>query len=103
MICQYCKQDFKADAYECCSKCGAPKPKPETIHKYDPFFYGGYIVYALKDDCRRGYEFVFYRGESLCAQLKISQEAIEKNVNPYEDYMPYVMSRLEAEEQLTDG
>jgi hypothetical protein len=98
--CQYCRQAWESNKYhpDACAFCGAPKPEPERINKYDPFFLEGMIVYALSDPSRRYYEWVFYRGDVLVGKVGMTQQEIEElNIGPYVDITPYMLERLYAE------
>ncbi len=93
--CAYCGQAFTQDSYGRCSRCGAGKPEPEQIEKYDPFFYDGYIVYALRDRWQEGWLFIFYQGDVLKGRVHIDHYEMMANVPEGCEYMSYVMKKFE--------
>ena len=81
-ICEYCHSQ----------KCGCGANKyiqMDKIH-YDrgiPFFYGGYIVWCLRDYEYRFYNIVFYRGKEVIDNIVIREyEKRSWNLEPGEDW-----------------
>jgi hypothetical protein len=95
MKCQFCAQPWEDSKFHpgFCSSCGAPKPEREPLKKYDPFFYGGMIVYALRDPAMCAHEYVFYRGDLFVGRVFLHDYEVEK-MEPGLDIMPMLIDRL---------
>jgi hypothetical protein len=99
MKCQYCGLTWEGNKYhpDTCAFCGAPKPEPERLNKYDPFYLEGMVVYALHDPSRDYYEWVFYRGDVLVGRVGVTRREMEEFAfRPGTDITPYMLERLYA-------
>ena len=95
--CSYCGSIWRETKKGNCVSCGAPN-KIQKIERYDPIFYDGYIIYAIRDYSRRAFEFVFYKGITLMGDIFVSDRELME-IPPTTDYMPIVMEKLKNVQQ----
>lgn len=65
-----------------CAACGGPlqaeQARPEdTVQRWGPMFYNGYIVYEIDDRCRRSLSVQFWLGRELIETIEISRDVWE--------------------------
>lgn len=91
MKCEYCGtdgQDGKA-----CSKCGALLPESRNDRheawKSEPFFYNGYICYALSDFMNATREVQFWLGKELIERIVVPEELLRIRVPEVCDPMSF--------------
>lgn len=86
MNCEYCGAKNQGGEY--CEKCSAKIPEKKDIWKSDPFFYEGYICYAITDYCKRTREIQFWLGRELIQRICLPFEFIDTRIIEAEDPMP---------------
>lgn len=91
MKCEYCGTERQSGEY--CEKCGAKLPEQKTLdqhmHKSEPFFYNGYIVYYLRNYASDTYEAQFWLGMDLVERIVITYSVLSERVPENCDPMPF--------------
>lgn len=87
MKCEYCLTDNQSGEY--CEKCGAKLPIKKDDYKSEPFFYNGYICYAMRHYEKDSFEVQFWLGRELIQRIDIPREIVDEQVPLYCDKMPF--------------
>ena len=96
-ICAYCKKE------NC--KCGAEDYdllQEKDIENTKPFFYNGYIVYALDYQEWDSFYYVFYLGTTLIDKIMVSKDEVSELRNRGENGMAIVWPMFEQRRKDVD-
>jgi hypothetical protein len=92
--CCYCGKSWK-EVDEACASCGAPNRSAKRDYFY-PFFYEGYIVYAIRRYDLDAEEFHFYKGITYFGRVMFTSRERDE-YSPAYDVMPVIFEKFTSE------
>jgi len=90
--CIYCEQRNEPEAV-CCNYCAAILPTYSSrLDRIDPFFYMGYVVWALREQTFRydTYSYFFYLGARLVETITVDRDVVKKFVPECSSPMQFI-------------
>jgi len=103
VICNYCGQRVDDDFCEHCGGRNGQKKLQDEIQRGEPFYYEGYIVWALREIQSDAISYVFYRGREIVDKIRITGALLRARFIDGESEFSFIWNLFLLSQGLTDA